>query len=79
MILAFLTLLCALEDEVDYAGKLVNEATTMGQLSFDDFSAIRALRFHLQTRSDAHFTVYFRAMRTKSRLVGPAITDLAVD
>lgn len=77
--LTFLGLLCALEDEVDDVGKFIDEASTVGQLSFDGLSAVGALRFHLQTGSDAQLTVHLRAMRAKGRLVGPAITDLAVD
>ena len=51
--LTFLGFLCTLEDKVDDVGKFIDEASTVGQLSFDGLSAVGALRFHLQTGSDA--------------------------
>ena len=76
---AFLGLLCALEDEVDYVRKFVDEASAMGQLSFDGLSAIGTLWFHFETGSDAQFAVDLRAMRAQGWLIGPAIADLAID
>lgn len=76
---AFLGLLCALEDDVDYVWKFIDEASAMGQLSFDGLSAVRALGFHFETGCDAQFAVDLRAVRAQSRLIGPAIADLTID
>lgn len=77
MFSTFLYFFLIFDETADYDAKFVQEASTVGQWSWDKLSTIGAFGFDFESGGEAVGTKQFGAMRTKGRLQSFTVAYLA--